>query len=367
MSTKQQGRRKEGRFARIVAVIFFIAALAEIVGIYSLYVDLQESKIEQTRIASEQATGDARAEIVFAQATQDIQANGTIIAVLQQQQALQIKVATEQASGIDAEEARMLRATATALKTNLDAAFATLDRTMQEIPPVNISESTPTPSNTPTPTDIPTPRNTSTATPTHTPSSTSTPTHTPTPTITPTPTPTPTVPPEPGTVLFSDDFETGFDKDIWEVISGDPFVVGGRLTSNGEMWIVADVGWPNYIISFDVSGVVCRGSATPNSEDWTQLMVRYENLENRLILHAGCGYHWRIVSDGNGQNIAHSDSSTPPKIEGFLHIEATVQNNQFSVKDGETIFRDDIGNGTKIGIRTEGNQIIDNVTIIALP
>ena len=162
-------------------------------------------------------------------------------------------------------------------------------------------------------------------------------------------------------MLFSDDFEAGFDRETWEIVGGSPFVVGGRLTSNDGMMIVVDVGWPNYVVSFDAGSLVCRPLAA-DQEEWVQLIVRYANRDNYLSLTTGCNRRWLI----NGVvELQHASFPLPPQREGLWHIEAAIQGGQFTAEDAETLFLDDVGNATKVGIRADVGVTIDNFTVIA--
>jgi len=166
--------------------------------------------------------------------------------------------------------------------------------------------------------------------------------------------------------LFSDDFEAGFDRDTWEIVSGSPFVVGGRLTSNDGMMAIVDVGWPNYTISFDVGNIGCRPLAA-DSEDWVILIVRYVNRDNYLSMAAGCYRRWAIVSNGIATILQHTSFAMPPQREGLWHIEATVQGDQFTAEEAPTVFLDNVESTTRVGIQADGGVTIDNFSVISLP
>lgn len=64
------------------------------------------------------------------------------------------------------------------------------------------------------------------------------------------PTPKATARPKPA-ILFEDNFDQGL-SDEWEVVSGNPYIVNGRLGSDRDTWlVVGDPNWKNYSIEYD--------------------------------------------------------------------------------------------------------------------
>jgi len=58
-----------------------------------------------------------------------------------------------------------------------------------------------------------------------------------------------TIAPKPA-VLFEDNFDQGLSED-WEVISGNPMIVDGMLTSDQDVWLmVGNLAWKNYSVEF---------------------------------------------------------------------------------------------------------------------
>jgi len=164
-----------GNIKKLAWLTTIIAVIAGIAEIASLYVNLIETDLAQTREAEVRMTEDALALAVSEEATQDAAANATVAAALQAQLDLQRVVATEQGIGIDLEEANAYQATGTVLRRELEAARATLELTPQEVAAIAISAST----STPAPTETSAPKPTDNATPVFTP----------TPTLSATPTP----------------------------------------------------------------------------------------------------------------------------------------------------------------------------------
>jgi hypothetical protein len=71
----------------------------------------------------------------------------------------------------------------------------------------------------------------------------------PSPTMTEPPAATANLPPKPA-VLFEDNFDAGLSPD-WEVISGNPIIVNGMLTTAQDTWLlVGDPEWINYSLEF---------------------------------------------------------------------------------------------------------------------
>ncbi len=118
-----------------------------------------------------------------------------------------------------------------------------------------------------------------------------TPTNTATPTITPTPTssntPTPTVTPT-ATPLFEDNFNSGLNP-AWQVISGEPILVNGRLTANTVTWLaVGDSSWTNYIVQFRrVSDQISGGCGSGNV-----IAFRVQDIDNYI------SYFWHFCTSG---------------------------------------------------------------------
>jgi hypothetical protein len=64
-----------------------------------------------------------------------------------------------------------------------------------------------------------------------------------------TPSPQPTAIPKSG-VLFEDNFDTGLSP-LWEVVSGEPIIVNGKLAASQDTWIVVgDPNWTNYSVEY---------------------------------------------------------------------------------------------------------------------
>ena len=116
------------------------------------------------------------------------------------------------------------------------------------------------------------------------------------------PTPKATARPKPN-VLFEDNFDQGI-SDAWEVVSGNPYVVDGRLASDQDTWlVVGDPSWKNYSIEYDTYDKYAKNIYY----GFNVAAVRMMNMDH---MYAGkwtnMETQWFIVENGKWNEIPHS-------------------------------------------------------------
>lgn len=192
-------------------------------------------------------------------------------------------------------------------------------------------------------------------TPTATPTPTGTPTITPTPTSsnTPTPSATPTATP-----LFEDDFDSGLNP-AWQIISGEPILVNGRLTANQETWLaIGDSSWTNYVIEFRrVSDQVSGGCGSGN-----KIAFRVQDIDNYYA------YFWHYCESGFQRAINGNVSNIPGgtgNTRDWHNFRFTINGGQFEARlDNVTRTYFDLGytNGGLL-LKLKDNTVIDDFIV----
>jgi len=173
-------------------------------------------------------------------------------------------------------------------------------------------------------------------------------------------TPAPTPLPKP-VILFEDDFEGGL-SDAWEVVSGNPVVVNGMLSSDRDTWVVVgDPAWTNYSVEFDadtfsnwynwgynVFGIRIQDIDQMYAYKWTTEQTEWYVIENgdwnvmpQSDQRLGSGMkNFRIVANGDsitmyvdGVNVYSFYSNKYPQGRvGFLIGAETIIDN-FKIKE----------------------------------
>jgi len=117
------------------------------------------------------------------------------------------------------------------------------------------------------------------------------------------PTPAPTSPPKPA-ILFEDNFDDGL-SDAWEIVSGNPIVVNGMLSSDQDSWVlIGDPTWTNYSVEFDAESL---------ANYWNQLgfnatAVRVVDMDNMYAYKwVDQESDWYVVENGSWNQIPQSD------------------------------------------------------------
>ena len=187
--------------------------------------------------------------------------------------------------------------------------------------------------------------------------------------ITATPAPATEVPsltplPQP-TTLFADNFDQGLSKS-WSVVSGNPVVVNGQLTSDQDTWLrIGDNSWTDYTVQLDVVAADCWFSWS-----WSAIAVRVKDKDNLIAFKfASCESEWDIVKNGNWTPVPNSHGQGTSANTPSTTITVTVQGGQFAVDINGTrvssFFNSDYMQGgiaIKVGPKTQ----IDNLKITAI-
>ena len=156
------------------------------------------------------------------------------------------------------------------------------------------------------------------------------PTDTATPTIT--ITSTPTLPP-PSTLLFEDNFDNGLSNQ-WEVISGEPLVSNGLLSTNDVLWmVVGDPSWTDLKIEISLKASnhsYCSPEPFYPRYYAALLGLRFQDIENMIGLRLyTCGLDWYIFKNNQYELIPQGQAKGPSNTE-FQTVIATVQGNKFT-------------------------------------
>jgi DNA-binding CsgD family transcriptional regulator len=174
--------------------------------------------------------------------------------------------------------------------------------------------------------------------------------------------PTLTPVPQPIT-FFSDNFDQGLSGS-WSILSGNPVVVNGQLTTDEDTWIrIGDDSWTDYTIQMETVGGGCWFS-----NSWNTIAVRVQDMDNFIgYKWANCEDEWDIVKNGNWSKVpnSHGEHATYGKIR----ITLTAEGGQFSVDiNGERVssfFNSDFMQGG-IALRVGAKTQIDNFKISAI-
>ena len=231
-----------------------------------------------------------------------------------------------------------------------------------------------TPTAAPIPTSTPIPP---TATPGPTPTATlvpPTPTHSPSPTALPTATSTP----EPA-LLFFDDFDAGPKQD-WEVTSGTWGMAGGKYTmtdvSGGSVTggsatgvsVVGDIGWRDYAVEADVSGLYFSDWFV-SQDSMAAILVRMQDDGRGVGLMIGEQFlDWEILEGGSWTVV--SGTRVGGYGEGGAHIKIEVRGNVFAAYvDGKMItsFSDVRFPSGKVGVWLQSSPRLDASDWRAVP
>ena len=175
-----------------------------------------------------------------------------------------------------------------------------------------------------------------------------------------TPTPTPAF-----VVLFEDNFDRGLSP-LWQIISGNPSVVNGALTTDGELWLmVGDETWKNYFVEYDTQTAYCW-----MSWDYNGVGLHARNQNNMVVFYyAQCEGAWNVVQGGNKKKIPNAEFEGPTIGKIVYKMKFSVENNQYLVDirgDTVSIFDQTFENGGVI-IRLSEKSIIDNFRVVAIP
>jgi len=180
------------------------------------------------------------------------------------------------------------------------------------------------------------------------------------PTIAETSTPEPTAPPQPA-VLFEDNFENGLSSG-WEIVSGNPMIVNGMLTTDQDTWLmVGDPSWKNYSVEFTTDHPM---SLYGLGTGFNAIGMRAQDIDNMYAFrwgqYQGEGY---IVEGGNWAEIPQSDYDVSNKEINlrFTMVDGTMTVYENGVK-AISFFDTRFANG-KIVLKIFPEAVFDNFKI----
>lgn len=103
-------------------------------------------------------------------------------------------------------------------------------------------------------------------------------------------------------LLFQDDFNSGLSP-LWQLISGNPFIVNDKLTADRDTWfMVGENTWENYSVEFEADASDCWFSGSYNT-----IGIRVQDMNNMIAFRwADCESKWYIVDNGNWNEIPNS-------------------------------------------------------------
>jgi len=140
-------------------------------------------------------------------------------------------------------------------------------------------------------------------------------------------TPEPTSPPKPA-ILFEDDFEDGLSN-AWEVVSGNPMVVNGMLTTDRDTWLlVGDPSWKNYSVEF-----VTDSPFGWHKQEMNAVGVRAQGIENMYA------YGWGSYI-GAGYIEENGEFTEVPNTKMDFEYDYDIKTQRITVQDGVvTVYR----------------------------
>lgn len=161
------------------------------------------------------------------------------------------------------------------------------------------------------------------------------------------------------TVLFQDNFDTGLSE-YWEVLSGSPVVVNGRLTANEPTWLaIGDPSWDDYIIEFDADAAGCWFGSNVDT-----VAVRFIDINNMIAWRwEDCESYWYIVDSGKDNQVPKSGSGTG---YGMIGLRIIVDGDKFSAFQGDKLlssFFDRRFPKGRVALKVNKNTLIDNFII----
>jgi hypothetical protein len=178
------------------------------------------------------------------------------------------------------------------------------------------------------------------------------------------PAPTLTQLPQPA-ILFADNFDQGLSK-AWGIVSGNPVVVNGELTSDNNTWLkIGDNSWTDYMVQFNVQTANCW-----YNDNWNAIGVRIQDTGNMIAYKwASCESEWNIVKNGNWSTVPNSHSEYGGNGNAQTTITITIQGGQFAVDVNGTrvssFFNSDYKQGG-VALRVGAKTQIDDFKIITI-
>ena len=178
------------------------------------------------------------------------------------------------------------------------------------------------------------------------------------PTMTEAPTATATLPPKPA-VLFEDNFDKGLSE-AWEVISGNPIIVNGMLTTDQDTWLlVGDSEWVNYSIEFRTdsnNGFFWEGYNTVGIH-----VLDIDNMYAYKWAEYECASY--IIENGNWNEVPQSEFDPSNEMKNFR---LTIENSLITIyENGEkrTSYYDSRFEKGRIAIKMFAETVIDDFIV----
>ncbi len=177
--------------------------------------------------------------------------------------------------------------------------------------------------------------------------------------------PTVFVPPA-NRILFQDNFDSGLNS-AWQLISGQPSIVNGALTTSEDTWLkLSDSSWKNFTITIEMTGNDCWFSSSYNA-----IGVRGKATNNMVAFRwANCENEWDVVTSGNWKQVANSHFEG--NIWGPVVYTIEVKDNQFSASVADqfntsiVLLNEDLQPGT-IFLKLAPKTLIDSFKIVENP
>ena len=140
-------------------------------------------------------------------------------------------------------------------------------------------------------------------------------------------TPEPTAPPQPA-ILFEDNFENGLSN-AWEVVSGNPMIVNGKLTTDQDTWLlVGDPSWKNISVEFNTN---FKRSTFGTGTSFNGIGLRAKDVDNMYFIRWG-EYQDGIfiIEDGNWNELPDTGYDV---IDKEVNLRITVVDGQVTLYD----------------------------------
>lgn len=178
--------------------------------------------------------------------------------------------------------------------------------------------------------------------------------------IIPTESPTYTPPPKPA-VLFEDDFEAGLSES-WEVVTGNPIIANGMLTSDQITWLlIGSPDWKKYSVE-----IYARSPIIFAWDDKTTIGLHVQDIGNMYAM----GFF-----EGTSElyKVKNGEWNAIPSTEVNESVNSDMKNYKFSIDEGvidfqingiriSSFFDDEFESG-RVAIRIRPDVVIDYIKI----
>lgn len=129
-------------------------------------------------------------------------------------------------------------------------------------------------------------------------------------------------------ILFEDDFEDGL-SDEWDVVSGNPLIVNGKLTTDQDTWLlVGDPNWENVSVEFNTN---FERSTFGTGTSFNGIGVRVKDIDNMYFIRWG-EYQDGIfiIDDGNWNELPNTGYDV---VDKEVNLRITVVDGQVALYD----------------------------------